>query len=122
MRALCAVSVSLVSLGMAAESISLLISPVLVRCSTVTFVIRWLASVSCTCMGPYWVFTTEPVTVRAAWLVPPLPPGAERDGVPAFGAWRSVADGACAGGAGVPEATVAAGWDLNDSSAARSEE
>src|SRR5215471_17674620 len=69
-------------------------------------------------MGPYWVSTTEPVTVRAAWLAPPLPRAAGRDGVPAFGAWRSVADGACAGGAGAPEATVTAGWDLKDSSAA----
>src|SRR6185437_7616965 len=65
MRALCAARVSLVSLGMALLSISSLSAPSLVRWSTVTLVIFVLARVTCTCMGPYWVFATVPVTVRA---------------------------------------------------------
>src|SRR6516162_3174996 len=66
MRALCAVRVSLVSCGIAVESICSLLAPTLVSCSTVTLVIRCPIRVTWTCMGPYWVFATAPVTVRVA--------------------------------------------------------
>src|ERR1700689_252148 len=64
MRALCAVRVSAVSLGMANESIWPLSAPSFVCCSTVTLVIRVPARVTWTCMGPYGVLATVPVTVR----------------------------------------------------------
>src|ERR1700722_4953461 len=70
MWALCAARVSLVSVGMAVASIWSLSEPSSVRCSTVTLVIFVPARVTCTCMGPYWVLATVPVTVRlAAWVV-----------------------------------------------------
>src|SRR5215470_3443477 len=65
MLALCAVRVSLFSFGIAVESICSLMAPTLVCCTTVTLVIRWPTRVTWTCMGPYWVFATAPVTVRA---------------------------------------------------------
>src|ERR1700733_3713726 len=126
MRALCAARVSLVSWGMAVASIWSLSAPSSVRCSTVTLVIFVPARVTCTCMGPYWVFATVPVTVRAAagvvtlalgaaladWLaVEPVAPDpvalAITCGVPVDGA------GVLAAGAGAAAECV-----LNESSAA----
>src|SRR5689334_22581324 len=53
---------------MALPSISSLSAPSFVRWSTVALVIFVPASVICTCMGPYCVFATVPVTMRVdAW-------------------------------------------------------
>src|SRR5580698_2581003 len=120
MCALCATMVSLFVLGMVNESIWTLSEPALGCCRTVTLVIFWPARVTWTCIGPWAVFATVPVTVREAvaavapWLVPALGLVLAFGLVLAAGAAPAVA-GAAGGGA----AEVAPGtWVLNDSSAA----
>src|SRR5215467_7519718 len=107
MRALCAVRVSLVSRGIAAESICSLLAPTLVCCTTATLVIRWPTRVTWTCMGPYWVFATAPVTVRVA-VEPAVPLGFPAE---LAGAVTPLAVGAAAalGAAGAVEGAAAAG-------------
>src|SRR5262249_39154463 len=113
-------------LGMALESISSLSEPSLVRCRTVTLVIFWPVSVSCICIGPYCVFATAPVTVRAAaaWLLPAaawlllgvaLLPAAGWDLLADVGAGLLDVAGGADGGAA---AAIVAGWLLNVSRAA----
>src|ERR1700722_18438070 len=122
MWALWATRVSLFSLGMANESIWTLSEPSLVCCRTVTLVIFWPARGTWTCIGPWAVFATVPVTGRVAvaavgpWLVLAL------GLVLAFGLVLATVAGAApvvAGEAGGGAAEVAPGtWVLNDSSAA----
>src|SRR6266567_8606640 len=74
MVALCAVRASDVSFGIAIASIWLLSDPSLVCCTTVTLVIFVPATVMATCIGPYWVLATAPVTVRAPLAAAAPPP------------------------------------------------
>src|ERR1700752_2308422 len=115
MCALCAARVSLVSLGMANESIWSLSEPSLVRCRTVTLVIFWPARVSWTCIGPYWVFATVPVTVRAAAEVGAAGLLLVAGRVVAAGVG---ADAPTAWGVAGAASAVAPTWVLNDRSAA----
>src|ERR1700722_11068919 len=70
MRALCAERVSAVSLGMENESICWLSWPSLVSWTTETLVIFLPSRVTLTCIGPYVVVSTAPVTVRVAVDMP----------------------------------------------------
>src|SRR5580692_2902198 len=133
MRALCAARVSAVSLGTENESICWLSWPSLVSWTTATLVIFFPCRVTFTCIGPYMVVSTAPVTVRVA-VEPPEPApavalirafGEAVALIPAFGFVVGVT-----GAAGAPVADDAAGeapgsatsaadeWVLNDSSAA----
>src|SRR6516165_4060247 len=73
MRALWAARVSLVSCGTALASICWLRDPVFVSCSTFTSVILRPSMVTWTCIGPYGVLSTAPVSTLApaAAAVPP---------------------------------------------------
>src|ERR1700678_2092233 len=78
--ALCAVTVSLVSLGMEKASIWLLSWPSSVCWRTLTLVICFRVRTSWTCMGPYGVLVTVPVTVRIASDEPDADDEADADG------------------------------------------
>src|ERR1700733_2709674 len=136
MRALCAVRVSAVSLGMENESICWLSWPSLVSWTTETLVIFWPSRVTLTCIGPYMVVSTAPVIVRVA-VDPPEPDiglalafafiftgeAAELAfalalaGVVTDAAGVAAAD-AAAGEAPGPATSAADEWVLNESSAA----
>src|SRR5438874_1810699 len=70
MRALWAARVSVFSLGIAMPSICWLSAPSLVCCTTCTLVIFLPVIVSATCIGPYGVFSTAPVTLCVAVMAP----------------------------------------------------
>src|SRR3984957_11712924 len=73
MRALCAASVSELSLGMENASIDWLSWPALVSCTTATLVILVPSRVTLTCIGPCMVASPAPVMVRVPVDIMPEP-------------------------------------------------